>query len=131
MSARVAVPGSRRQAAARTRALYPFAWHTPVLVAPGLDDSGPEHRQTLWQGRPPEMRRSVQDDFGPPALARGAATIAGAVEASERPPVIVAHSFGCLATVRAVLAYGLTLAGALLVAPADPEKFDIALRLPP
>lgn len=126
MSARVAVRVSGRQAAARTRALYPFAWHTPVLVAPGLDDSGPAHWQTLWQRGHPEMTRIVQDDFATPDLARWAATIAAAVEASERPPVIVAHSFGCLATVRAVLAYELTLAGALLVAPADPDRFGVA-----
>ena len=111
---------------AAARALYPFAWRTPVLVAPGLDDSGPGHWQTLWQRRHPEMTRIVQDDFATPDLARWASTIAGAVEASERPPVIVAHSFGCLATVRAVLAYELTLAGALLVAPADPDRFGVA-----
>jgi len=115
-----------RPASARTRALYPFAWRTPVLVAPGLDDSGPGHWQTLWQRRHVEMTRIVQDDFATPDIARWAGTVARAVEASPVPPVVVAHSFGCLATVRAVVAHGVALAGALLVAPADPDKFGIA-----
>jgi len=111
---------------AAARALYPFAWRTPVLVAPGLDDSGPGHWQTLWQRRHPEMMRIVQEDFATADLARWAARVARAVEASPVPPVIVAHSFGCLATVRAVLAHDVVLAGALLVAPADPDMFGIA-----
>lgn len=119
----------RRPAPARLRALYPFAWRTPVLVAPGLFDSGPAHWQTQWQRRHPEMTRIVQEDFATPDLARWAATVARAVEALPAPPVIVAHSFGCLATVRAVLAHGIPLAGALLVAPADPDKFGIARGL--
>lgn len=127
MGATVATNARRRRSTpARTRALYPFAWRTPVLVAPGLDDSGPGHWQTLWQRRHPEMARIVQEDFGTPDLARWAATVARAVEAASEPPVIVAHSFGCLATVRAVLAHDVALAGALLVAPADPDEFGIA-----
>ncbi len=116
----------RRSTPARTRALYPFAWRTPVLVVPGLHDSGPGHWQTLWERLFPEMTRVVQEDYAVPDLARWAATVARTVEASSAPPVIVAHSFGCLATVRAVLAHGVALAGALLVAPADPDKFGIA-----
>ena len=111
---------------AAARALYPFAWRTPVLVATGLDDSGPGHWQTLWQRRHPEMTRIVQDDFAEPDIARWSGTVARAVEAACEPPVVIAHSFGCLATVRAVLAHDVALAGALLVAPADPDKFGIA-----
>ena len=116
----------RRSTPARTRALYPFAWRTPVLVVPGLHDSGSGHWQTLLERLFPEMTRVVQEDYAVPDLARWAATVARTVEASSAPPVIVAHSFGCLATVRAVLAHGVALAGALLVAPADPDKFGIA-----
>ena len=116
----------RRPASARSRALYPFAWRTPVLVAPGLDGSGPDHWQTLWQRSHIGMTRIVQDDFATPDIDRWADTVARAVEASRVPPVVVAHGFGCLATVRAVVAHGVALAGALLVAPADPDRFGIA-----
>ena len=47
------------------------------------------------------------------------------------PHVIVAHSFGCLASVRAALRHPeLHIAQLLLVAPAEPSRFDVAQRLP-
>lgn len=115
----------RRPLYARTRVLYPFAWHTPVLVVPGLHDSGPGHWQTHWEARYPELVRVVQEDFATPDLDGWAATIADAVRAAPEPPILVAHSFGCLASVRAAHALGDAIAGALLVAPADPARFDI------
>jgi hypothetical protein len=51
--------------------------------------------------------------------------VAQAIATAAEPPIVVAHSFGCLATVRAVQGSGVPLAGALLVAPADPAKFDL------
>ena len=67
------------------RALYPFAPRTPVLVVPGLNDSGPEHWQTLWQAKHPSFRRVVQEDFATPALERWSETIAHAVERAQLP----------------------------------------------
>ena len=123
--------GSRHAIRDGGRALYPFAPRTPVLVVPGLNDSGPEHWQTLWQAKHPSFRRVVQEDFATPALERWSETIAHAVDACEAPPIVAAHSFGCLATLHAVLARGRMLAGVLLVAPADPERFAVAAQLPP
>ena len=111
-------------------ALYPFAPRTPVLIVPGLYDSGPGHWQTLWQEQHSSFKRVVQDDFDTPRLEHWSATIARAVTDCDMPPVVVAHSFGCLATVHAVLQRGRMLAGVLLVAPADPERFAFAAQLP-
>jgi predicted alpha/beta hydrolase family esterase len=47
-----------------------------------------------------------------------------------RPTLIVAHSFGCLASVHSVARDPANIAGLLLVAPADPEKFGVAALLP-
>ncbi len=116
---------ARRPPGARNRALYPFARRTPVLVVSGLGDSGAGHWQTLWQARHPEMSRVVQHDFAMPDLERWSGNVARAIAMAPDPPIIVAHSFGCLATVRAVRDLGLEVAGALLVAPADPGKFDL------
>jgi predicted alpha/beta hydrolase family esterase len=124
-------PGSRRIGRDTGRALYPFAPRTPVLVVPGLNDSGPQHWQSQWQAKHPSFRRVVQDDFATPSLERWSARIADAVDACDAPPIVAAHSFGCLATVHAVLQRGRMLAGVLLVAPADPERFAIAAHLPP
>jgi predicted alpha/beta hydrolase family esterase len=44
--------------------------------------------------------------------------------------VLVAHSFGCLATVRQAALDPNGIAGALLVAPADPDKFGVGPLLP-
>jgi len=115
----------RRPASVRRHPLYPFARWTPVLVVPGLNDSGPGHWQSRWQHRHPEMARVGQADFTTPDLERWASTVAHAVANAAVPPIVVAHSFGCLATVRAVQGSGVPLAGALLVAPADPAKFDL------
>lgn len=125
----------RRPLQARTRALYPFAWQTPVLVVPGLHGSGPGHWQTHWEARHAELARVMQDSFATPDLDTWAATIATAVRLAPEPPILVAHSFGCLATVRAAYTLGDAIAGALLVAPADPARFGIedpalAARLP-
>ena len=121
------VPRPRRSGGG---ALYPFAPRTPVLVVPGLYDSGPGHWQTLWQEQHSSFKRVVQDDFDTPRLEHWSATIARAVTDCDMPPVVVAHSFGCLATVHAVLQLRCMLAGALFVAPADPDHFNVASRLP-
>jgi len=123
-------PGARRAIRDGGRALYPFAPRTPVLIVPGLNDSGPAHWQTLWQAQHPSFIRVVQDDFATPSLERWSETIADAVDACDAPPIVAAHSFACLATLHAVLNRGRMLAGVLLVAPADPERFAVAAQLP-
>jgi predicted alpha/beta hydrolase family esterase len=49
---------------------------------------------------------------------------------SKRPTLLVAHSFGCLASVHRAALGAPHLAGALLVAPADPRKFGVDNLLP-
>jgi predicted alpha/beta hydrolase family esterase len=47
-----------------------------------------------------------------------------------RPAILVAHSYGCLASVHSIARQPAGLAGVLLVAPADPGKFGVAAQLP-
>lgn len=96
-----------------------------VLIIPGLRDSGPGHWQTWWQFRDEHARRVEQQNWHKPDLERWAARVREAVERSPEPVWLVAHSFGCLASVRAAAACPGRVAGALLVAPADPERFGI------
>jgi predicted alpha/beta hydrolase family esterase len=119
----------RRPPKVRQRVLYPFATRTPVLVVPGLRDSGPGHWQSIWQALHSNFTRVRQDDIATPDLERWSAGIARAIDAAGRPPIIVAHSFGCLAAVHVVTRWARRVAGALLVAPADPDYFGIDLRL--
>lgn len=96
-----------------------------ALIIPGKDGSGPDHWQTLFEGRWPGARRVQQQDWQRPDLESWASRVMETTAQCKRPLVAVAHSFGCLATVRAI-ARGAAIDAALLVAPADPDRFDIA-----
>jgi predicted alpha/beta hydrolase family esterase len=102
-----------------------------VLVVPGLHSSGPAHWQTWLEAHYRSSARVVQDDWGTADLDRWTERVALAI---ARDPdarwVAVGHSFGCLAIARHIARGGAGLHAALLVAPADPEKFGVASRLP-
>lgn len=96
-----------------------------VLVLPGYHGSGPAHWQSWLEGQLPSTRRVSGIDWERPVLADWSAAARRAIERSTGPLWLVAHSFGCLTAVSA--AAGLDpgrIAGALLVAPADPERFS-------
>lgn len=101
-----------------------------VLIVPGLHGSGPGHWQSLWQDEHPEYGRVVQDDWEVPDLDRWAGRLDRAIKERAGPVVLVAHSFGCLAAVRRAALDAHGIAGALLVAPANPDKFDAVWMLP-
>jgi len=109
-------------------ALAPFR----VLIAPGLHNSGPGHWQSRWQLLNPAFERVRQADWAQPDLARWAARIDHHRHhgRDQRPVLIVAHSFGALATAYSVARDPHGVAGVLLVAPADPDKFQVAAHLP-
>lgn len=91
-----------------------------VVLVPGLSDSGPEHWQTRWQARLPNVRRLVGVDFDRPTRAAWDPAIAALVAAATRPVALVAHSLGVHAAVHAagLAAPGKIVAG-FLVAPPD------------
>jgi predicted alpha/beta hydrolase family esterase len=95
-----------------------------VLVLPGYQDSGPEHWQSLWERGNPEFRRVVQRDWENPDRDEWVATLDRAIAAAAAPPVLVAHSLGCLAVVHWAGRHRGRVHGALLVAPPDVERPD-------
>lgn len=101
-----------------------------VLVVPGLHGSGAAHWQTRWEKLYPLFERVEQDDWSTPDLPRWSQRMTQTLGSSDKPVLIVAHSFGCLTTLQAANENSMhgrfNLAGALLVAPADPEKFGVA-----
>lgn len=103
-----------------------------VLIAPGLHNSGPGHWQSRWQLHNPAFERVRQEDWAQPDLARWAGRIDHHRQhgRDDRPVLIVAHSFGALASVHSVARNPAGVAGLLLVAPADPDKFKVAAQLP-
>ena len=97
-----------------------------ILIAPGLHGSGPDHWQTRWQERYPLFERVEQPRWDIPDLPAWSDCVGQMLRQSSRPTLIVAHSFGCLASVCRADTDASNLAGALLVAPADPDKFGVA-----
>ncbi|PZP36710.1 MAG: alpha/beta hydrolase [Roseateles depolymerans] len=103
-----------------------------VLIIPGLHDSGPAHWQTWLQAQYRDARRVTQRDPGTPALERWAERIQRTLEvAGDGEWLAVAHSFGALALVRHLADHpDSPIREALLVAPAEPDKFGLAEALP-
>lgn len=94
---------------------------TPVLILPGLFNSGPEHWQSRWEAVHPEFRRVIQEDWERPRCADWMARLDAAVAATPNA-VLVAHSSSCALVAHWVARGGSgRVRGALLVAPSDPE----------
>jgi predicted alpha/beta hydrolase family esterase len=105
-----------------------------VLVIPGLRGSGEAHWQTWLQAHFRRSRRVDQADWERPELEAWSTRI-GELLASEPAGewVAVAHSFGCLALAHHLgrpAAQGGVISAALMVAPAEPGKFDLEHLLP-
>lgn len=95
---------------------------TSIIIVPGWRDSGPGHWQTLWAERLPQARRVVQDDWHTPTRSAWVARLEETVLEQPGPVVIVAHSLGCITTAHMKPEAAARVRGALLVAPADPER---------
>ncbi|RKT47167.1 RBBP9/YdeN family alpha/beta hydrolase [Thiocapsa rosea] len=98
---------------------------TTTLIIPGFRGSGPDHWQTWMEPLVSGARRVEQIDWDAPMLMTWADAVAVAIRGSSRPVWLVAHSFGCLAAITAAAGLSSRIAGALLVAPADPERFSL------
>ena len=93
-----------------------------VIIVPGWRDSGPGHWQSLWAERLPGVVRVVQDDWITPSRKAWVATLERTILGIEGPVVVAAHSLGCIATTHVSAEVAAHIQGALLVAPADPER---------
>ncbi len=95
------------------------------IIVPGWRDSGPGHWQSLWAERLDNAVRVQQDDWITPSRQAWVASIARTILLQTEPVVIVAHSLGCIATTHLPADAAARIQGALLVAPADPERRSI------
>ena len=103
-----------------------------LVIVPGLHGSGAGHWQSWLEGEIAGAVRVVQDDWGTPDLERWSDRVAATLAAlGPGPHAVVAHSFGCLAALRAARRDpSLGIGRVLLVAPAEPTRFDAAHALP-
>jgi predicted alpha/beta hydrolase family esterase len=132
-----------------------MAWselHTRLLIMPGLHGSGPEHWQSWLERQHPGAVRVRVPNWSPPQLDDWVEAIDRTLTESQARPVsvgpctvaepsarvrllnperpaeawiAVGHSFGCLALARYLQQRGRGLQAALLVAPANPDRFQI------
>lgn len=96
----------------------------PVLIVPGYLGSGPAHWQSWLERQLPAALRVSGIHWQFPQLSRWAGRVGEAIDQAGCPVWLVAHSFGCLASIIAATRCPERVAGVLLVAPADPERFD-------
>ena len=102
----------------------------PVLIVPGLRNSNKFHWQSLWQARLPNSKRIHVDDWATPNLDAWKEGIKAELDKLDRPAVVIAHSFGTLASASIAAEFPEKIAALFLVAPADPNKFGITDELP-
>lgn len=96
-----------------------------ILFIPGYQNSGPDHWQSRWQARLSSARRVEQAEWSKPVREDWTAAVAEAVNAADKPVVLVAHSLGVASAVLAVPSFRKRVAGAFLVAPPDVANPDI------
>jgi uncharacterized protein len=96
-----------------------------VLLVPGLHNSGPEHWQSIWQGKHPEYHRVQQENWDTPRCSDWIRTLHAVIcSIGEGPVVLAGHSLAC-ATIAHYAAKHADdegrVAAAFLVAPSDVE----------
>lgn len=102
----------------------------PSLIVPGLRDSDENHWQSLWQSHLPNNKRVHLDNWETPDLEKWKTGIRQQLDALNQPVVLIAHSFGTLASASIAAEFPEKIAALFLVAPADPDKFGIRHLLP-
>lgn len=98
------------------------AYPSRIVIVPGWQDSGPSHWQSLWAQQFPYAERVQQSDWMMPRRAEWVGALEELVLSRPEPVIIVAHSLGCMTAVHMGAEAASRVAGALLVAPADPER---------
>ena len=93
-----------------------------LVIVPGWRDSGPGHWQSLWAERVEGALRVQQDNWITPSRNSWVASIASTILSAPGPVVVAARSLGAVAVSHLPEEAAARIQGALLVAPADPER---------
>lgn len=96
-----------------------------LLTLPGWHNSGEDHWQSHWEAALPNIARVEQNDWDNVTYRDWSAALSAAVERAGKPVILIAHSLGTsLATRWAIESGGHGVAGALLVATTDRDRFE-------
>lgn len=107
---------------------------TPLcLTLPGLDGSGPDHWQSIWERDRPNIERVELGSWSQPSRNMWIARLERAIAQARGPVVLVAHSLSChlVAWWAALAGEGAArpVAGAMLVAPPDLDRVTVDRRI--
>ena len=94
-----------------------------TLIIPGYRGSEDAHWQTWIENQISGSKR-IHQNWEQPVLSTWATNIARTLTDLRSPAWIIAHSFGCLSSILAAVENPEKVLGLMLVAPADPERFD-------
>ena len=102
-----------------------------IYLLPGWQNSGALHWQTVWE-QTLGYQRVQQHDWNHPKRGDWTARLQEVVVDAPEPVVLVAHSLGCILTAwwAAHSPDAAKVRGALLVAPGDVERPDLAAQIP-
>ncbi|WP_051303265.1 RBBP9/YdeN family alpha/beta hydrolase [Comamonas composti] len=95
---------------------------TRIVIVPGWRNSGPDHWQSLWAEQLAGAERVEQDDWFVPRRSDWVQALEKTILSRPGRVVLVAHSLGCITAVHLGAEACARVQGALLVAPADPER---------
>ena len=96
-----------------------------LLILPGLNNSGPQHWQSLWESSLENVVRVQQDNWDEPELDLWMAKLSEQIEKCKDDVILVAHSLGCALAVHWISApqssalHVKQVKGLFLVAPPD------------
>lgn len=97
-----------------------------ILIVPGLNNSNPQHWQSLWEAQRDDCHRVDLGGWDNPHRNTWINKLNLAIHQAGRPVLLVAHSLGCLAVAwwaeYEQPSHGNPVVGALLVAPPDVDR---------
>lgn len=97
-----------------------------ILIVPGLNNSNPQHWQSLWEAQRDDCHRVDLGGWDDPHRNTWINKLNLAIHQAGRPVVLVAHSLGCHAVAwwaeYEQPEFGNPVVGALLVAPPDVDR---------
>src|SRR5215475_11034403 len=87
----------------------------PHLIVPGWGGSGPDHWQTHWERELPNASRLEVADWYVPRKDDWLRALDDAIHRAAAPPIVIAHSLGCMAVAHWAVSTRHPVRGALLV----------------
>lgn len=111
-------------------ALQRLAERYDFVLVPGFKNSGPEHWQSHWQKGTSLFRRISQSHWTQRDIHFWIDAIGRHLAESDRPAILIGHSLGALASACVIAEGHPGVAGAMLVAPAEPMRFEAEEHIP-